>query len=1098
MIYRTSQRGTYRQITNNLDLLSWKIAQMSNQIASEKQINKPSDNPSGASTVLRTRTALSQIAQHTENVNYSSTWLTNTGNVLDSLKGLLDEVYTKAEQAATDTYNADQRQVIATEIDLLFQSMVQLGNARQGENHLLSGQKVDVQPFAFDLRAQDVIAACENTTTWTGQVQNAGDREYESRPDMAAQSQDFIIECVRAGGVDSFYYATQSSLALAKITDTEGLYSLKVQATDQSNNQTTVSFVAGPENIDYTGTGGTRVDYAAAAALNTPVTVTYLYGTSAAMTYATHDGNGNISVHLRTNPAGTASLANASEVAWAVNQISSQTGVSANAPVPLSTATVDLATDSNGSQKYTSIGFNNKLSAKVDGNDITVYLERANKSVDAAMGLVSTIDEVGALLNSDPATNAMITATLTSTGQGTVPPWPQAQVTGTRIALAPSDPYTLASTTMEVEGTHNDIVFSVANDPAAPLGAAGNALSVRYDYPEHPTETNPASVRMSGTTLVVTLANSAALFLEEYARLYNDPKSTGYHNAKEAERLARGFSTTSTAADVVALVAAMPASENPYHVTARMADGNSGLGRLTQAEEKSFSGGYDQAALFRVSQDGGKTWGPPMSITASEFQNGLYYNSQLGHASLTTDIPGDANDLVLTANHMGTWGDDVRLEYLAPNVPNSELKVTLGPSPWNIQVTLATDAQGKVVTTANDVMEAINSHPGASQLVTVGLADYHVGGDGIVRAMDCVSLSTGEPYEVNGQTKITPLGHATAAVRFDYTAPTQKSPDLIYQALEHGTDGNYIGIRYTMSADTSVYPNAEYQDHVSISYEDKPNGDKVVVVHLATVSLPSCPDPDNERDAYDAWRALYPVYSCSSSRAVTSTAGDVLEALVAKNIEDPENALVWASMDYKDEGWDSTAKVGATDGTVWLSGGDNELKEEDYGVALRFIPDGSPIGLGDRFEVEVGWYNGDTNDLDVNVSNGYKVTMNVTGDKVLGANGEEENALDTIMRLQWALLHNDVEGVEAELPHLRAAILRVTTEETKVGTSLIRNQYVSSNLDLNKYAAESTLSQIEDADFTTLITNLKNAQLVYEAVLGTTGLTTKLSLLNYI
>jgi flagellin-like hook-associated protein FlgL len=301
-----------------------------------------------------------------------------------------------------------------------------------------------------------------------------------------------------------------------------------------------------------------------------------------------------------------------------------------------------------------------------------------------------------------------------------------------------------------------------------------------------------------------------------------------------------------------------------------------------------------------------------------------------------------------------------------------------------------------------------------------------------------------------------------------------------------------------MSADTTIYPDAQYQDHVSISYETLANGDQVTVVHLASTGLPSCPDPDSDRDAYNAWRELYPVYSCSSSRTVTSTAGDVLQALVAKNLENPESALLWASMDFKDEGWDSTAKVGVTKGTVWLTGGDDSLKEEDYGVALRFIPDGSPIAAGDRWGVEVGWYSGDDKNLDVNVMNGYRTTMNVTGDELLGANGEPENVLDTLQRLKWALEHNDVEGVERELPHLRTAILKVTTEETKVGTALIRNEFVSGNLDLNKYAAENTLSQVEDADFTTLITNLKNAQLVYEAVLGTTGLTTKLSLLNYI
>jgi flagellin-like hook-associated protein FlgL len=448
---------------------------------------------------------------------------------------------------------------------------------------------------------------------------------------------------------------------------------------------------------------------------------------------------------------------------------------------------------------------------------------------------------------------------------------------------------------------------------------------------------------------------------------------------------------------------------------------------------------------------------------------------------------------------MGTWGDDIRLEYKSPNLPNQEASLTLGPQPWNICINLGTDATGKVNTTANTIVDLISNHPEASQLVTASLANYHEGGSGIVTSLSCTSLSTGEPYEVVGQTRITPLGHATAEVRFPYQPPNTKSPDLLYQAIEHGNNGNSIGIRYTMSADTSLYgPEAEYQDHVSISYEETTGGDKVVVVHLASVSLPSCPDADTEREAYNAWRELYPIWSCTSSRSVTSTAGDVLAALVQKNLDEPQNALVWASMDFKDEGWDSTAKVGPTDGTIWLSGGDNNLKEEDYGIALKFSPDGSPIGVGDIFEASVGWYNGDNKDLDVNVMAGYRTDMNITGGELMGENGASDNVIDTLQRLYWALMHNDSEGVERELPHIRAAVEKVTTLETAVGTRLIRNQFVMNNLETNQYAAETTLSQIEDADFTRLITDLKNAQLVYEAVLGATGLTTKLSLLNYI
>jgi flagellin-like hook-associated protein FlgL len=534
---------------------------------------------------------------------------------------------------------------------------------------------------------------------------------------------------------------------------------------------------------------------------------------------------------------------------------------------------------------------------------------------------------------------------------------------------------------------------------------------------------------------------------------------------------------------------------------ASVAEGNSGLGKVVPGGPFQLTGGYDQAAMVRVSQDGGLTWGPPTAFNASEFQTGgLYYNSQLGHASLTTSLPGGANDVVFTANHMGTWGDDLRVEYKAPSGPYpTQASVSVGPQPWNICVTLAANSAGVITTTADDVVKLINNHSQAGQLVTASLANYHEGGQGPVTAMACQNLSTAEPYEIAGRTRITPLGHATGAVAFPYSPPGQSSPDLIFQALEHGSSGNNIGIRYTTSADTSLYGSgAVYQDQVSITYE-KDNFDRdIVVVHLATAELPSCPDPEADREAYDQFRELYPVYSCSSSRAVTSTAGDVLDALIKKNLAEPGTALVWASMEFKDEGWDSTAKVGPTAGNVWLSGGDDSLKASDHGVGLKFIPDGTALQVGDVYEVGVGWYNGDSNNLDINAMSGYRTTTNVTGDDLLGANGASGNILDTIQRLSWGLTHNDSELVAQELPKIKAALEKVTTMETNVGTRIIRNQFVLNNLEQNKYNSETTLSEVEDADFTRLITDLKNSQLVYEAVLGTTGLTTKLSLLNYI
>jgi flagellin-like hook-associated protein FlgL len=136
--------------------------------------------------------------------------------------------------------------------------------------------------------------------------------------------------------------------------------------------------------------------------------------------------------------------------------------------------------------------------------------------------------------------------------------------------------------------------------------------------------------------------------------------------------------------------------------------------------------------------------------------------------------------------------------------------------------------------------------------------------------------------------------------------------------------------------------------------------------------------------------------------------------------------------------------------------------------------------------------------MDVNLDSNTRGTLNTTGNSLLGGNGAGDNILDTIQRLMFGLKQNDTEAIGRELPNIKAAIEKVTTLESKIGTKQIRNQFVATTLDLKQFGAESLLSSIEDVDFSRLITDLKNSQTVYEALLGITGLTTKLSLLSFI
>ena len=1302
MIYRTAHRAIYRNINENLGLLSYRIAQLTNQAASEKRINTPSDDPSGAARVLGTRSTLSAITQYRTNVAVSDLWLAESGSAVQSIKETLDHIYTLTEQAATDTYSPAQREAILTEIEGWFQQLLQNGNSKIGDSYIFAGQKVTTQSFAAQVEAHKVTAGCKNSTAWTGKVLNYGSTTFNNRPDLPIQSQNFLIEVVRAGGVDSRWFSTPSKLAGATITGgtfntinqckfgpefgpvgspMEWLpYSLSLKTTDKRYNDYQVQFVAGTANQTTTGSVArdNGISYSAgtlAYVLSSlydydgPVTVNYVFGetidearlaaykaayeevwardwaiTSTMFSAQVYYGalNGSPPLSMTSAIAVAYDRAMNTDSDFPLPRFSAQVywdALSSDPPVSLGSAiarayinsaanlfcpiafeenyhayrdiplaidcahrtaidywarmsaaaaaaavtgaarayydsgviTVELMTDggrplmpldsaleavaayyhsgvvTNGfltagerapasitsavgvlkalgemasAASWTSvesawsclpwgkgwirpeandgepprtaniadisylfkltcsppndglglvgpgsITFNDtEVRAEVKNGMVTVYLPRAN-TVDGKGDFIATTADVAAALSKikDPDKGNFIFTAEALTGSNLI-----FQPSATWTPLATNEPYTLAHATLSPRGTQNDLVWAVRNNDNKYVGEAGNQLSVQYIVPTDPMDMHPEPrVVFNETTGLVTVFAGADrdVYHQTFQKVFYE---TGGNNITAHEK-AIAAAITTTARDVQAAINGNPAYAAGFTVVrdgekqpdgtipkitvstgaaaqkhisnifdVSLADGNSGDGALNFAHPRTYlTDGHDQPALFRVSQDGGLTWGPPQSFGASEYQTGdMFHNAFLGHASLTTNIPGQANDLVFTARYQGTWGNDLRVEYQMPHPtchPNPATTVTVGPNPWNICVTLRTDAQGRVLSTAKEVMEAVNNHPMASQFVLADLANYHEGGNGVVDMMKCQSLSVGEPYQVNGKTVITPLGYATANVSFPYSAPTQSDPNIIYQAIAQGADGNRLGIRYTTSADPTHYAstavaNESFQDKTTVRYETDPRtGQTVLVVHLASQSLPSCPDEAEDPAAAAGWREAFPLYTCTETRAVTATAGDVLKAVIDFNTAYPDQAMVWPQFERHPEGWDSTAKVGPTKGTIWLTGGENPDSAEQHGVNLRFIPDGTALQVGDVFRVPVGWYRGDEKNMDVNLDSSTRGTLNTTGSSLLGGNGANDNILDTIQRLMFALKKNDTEAIGRELPHIRAAIEKVTT-----------------------------------------------------------------------
>lgn len=123
-------------------------------------------------------------------------------------------------------------------------------------------------------------------------------------------------------------------------------------------------------------------------------------------------------------------------------------------------------------------------------------------------------------------------------------------------------------------------------------------------------------------------------------------------------------------------------------------------------------------------------------------------------AALTLDQAAADSGVIYTANAVGTGGNQIRVRYVDPGEASQALAVSV--SSKEITVSLATDTEGDLVSTADDVVTAINAHVGASTLVTAALPASE-SGLGVLGAEPFTKLTGGvdEAFPLNQPTLIT-------------------------------------------------------------------------------------------------------------------------------------------------------------------------------------------------------------------------------------------------------------------------------------------------------------------------------------------------------
>ena len=87
MITRVTENMKFNTVANSLFDVQGQSAELMEKISTQKNINRPSDNPIGAGNILNYQQALASIDQYQTNITSAKTWLSLTDT---NLSGIVD------------------------------------------------------------------------------------------------------------------------------------------------------------------------------------------------------------------------------------------------------------------------------------------------------------------------------------------------------------------------------------------------------------------------------------------------------------------------------------------------------------------------------------------------------------------------------------------------------------------------------------------------------------------------------------------------------------------------------------------------------------------------------------------------------------------------------------------------------------------------------------------------------------------------------------------------------------------------------------------------------------------------------------------------
>lgn len=172
---RVTDTMRYNTAISNIFNTQAQYNDISEKLASQKNVNRASDDPVAATKIIEIRRDKTANEQYKKNMDFTNSWVTATESNLFGAYDLLVRAQEIAVGQATATASEATRRIMAQNVQSLIDEMGRLANAKMGDRYLFSGSRDDIAPFStVSMDATIEAAAVATDNTFQGTVVSSG------------------------------------------------------------------------------------------------------------------------------------------------------------------------------------------------------------------------------------------------------------------------------------------------------------------------------------------------------------------------------------------------------------------------------------------------------------------------------------------------------------------------------------------------------------------------------------------------------------------------------------------------------------------------------------------------------------------------------------------------------------------------------------------------------------------------------------------------------------------------------------------------------------------------------------------------------------